>query len=205
MLVAAIISCSRIAFRILICKSTCLAPNSLFSTSSSTDILCITLPNASRTAWEVKFSEGMRLMKCFCRFFSYKISLTPSSNPSDMCLDHVALPSVRSRTQWDLLLRDWRRAAVGSRVSAGQDSGSSSMLTLCCASAVIADIARHCSDLCESAVRRHAVCAALPQLLSDNDREAGPLHRNKDIVTVMQDDGRMDSVQASGQCGGWFL
>lgn len=29
------------------------------------------LPKASRTACEVKFSEGMRLMKCFCRLFSY--------------------------------------------------------------------------------------------------------------------------------------
>lgn len=35
-------------------------------------LLCITLPKASRTACEVKFSEGMRLMKCFCLVFSYK-------------------------------------------------------------------------------------------------------------------------------------
>lgn len=28
-------------------------------------ILCITLPSASRTACEVKFSEGIRLIKCF--------------------------------------------------------------------------------------------------------------------------------------------
>jgi len=34
-------------------------------------VLCITLPRASSTAWEVKFSEGMRFMKCFWRFFSY--------------------------------------------------------------------------------------------------------------------------------------
>lgn len=34
-------------------------------------VLCMTLPRASRTAWEVKFSDGMRLMKCFCRLFSY--------------------------------------------------------------------------------------------------------------------------------------
>ena len=34
------------------------------------DVLCITLPRASSTAWDVKFSEGMRLMKCFCRSFS---------------------------------------------------------------------------------------------------------------------------------------
>ena len=33
--------------------------------------LCITLPKASRTAWDVKFSEGIRLMKCFCLRFSY--------------------------------------------------------------------------------------------------------------------------------------
>jgi hypothetical protein len=34
------------------------------------DVLCITLPRASSTAWDVKFSEGMRLIKCFCRRFS---------------------------------------------------------------------------------------------------------------------------------------
>ena len=34
-------------------------------------VLCITLPKASSTACDVKFSEGMRLMKCFCRLFSY--------------------------------------------------------------------------------------------------------------------------------------
>jgi len=38
---------------------------------SSVHILCITLPSASSTACDVKFSEGMRLMKCFCRLFSY--------------------------------------------------------------------------------------------------------------------------------------
>lgn len=31
----------------------------------------MTVPRASRTACEVKFSDGMRLMKCFWRFFSY--------------------------------------------------------------------------------------------------------------------------------------
>jgi hypothetical protein len=30
----------------------------------------MTLPSASRTACEVKFSEGIRLIKCFCLFFS---------------------------------------------------------------------------------------------------------------------------------------
>lgn len=35
------------------------------------DSLCMTLPRASSTAWEVKFSEGIRLMKCFWRFFSW--------------------------------------------------------------------------------------------------------------------------------------
>lgn len=33
-------------------------------------VLCMGLPNASRTACDVKFSEGMRLIKCFCLFFS---------------------------------------------------------------------------------------------------------------------------------------
>lgn len=42
-------------------------------------ILCITLPKASSTAWEVKFSDGMRLIKCFCRLFSYSQSLSTSS------------------------------------------------------------------------------------------------------------------------------
>ena len=32
--------------------------------------LCITLPRASRTACDVKFSEGIRLIKCFCLLFS---------------------------------------------------------------------------------------------------------------------------------------
>lgn len=34
------------------------------------NLLCITLPRASRTACEVKFSEGIRFIKCFWRFFS---------------------------------------------------------------------------------------------------------------------------------------
>jgi hypothetical protein len=39
------------------------------------DVLCMTLPRASRTACEVKFSEGMRLMKCFWRFFSCRVGV----------------------------------------------------------------------------------------------------------------------------------
>ena len=31
----------------------------------------MTLPKASSTACDVKFSEGMRLIKCFCLLFSY--------------------------------------------------------------------------------------------------------------------------------------
>jgi hypothetical protein len=34
----------------------------------------MTLPRASRTACEVKFSEGIRLIKCFCLFFSWRSS-----------------------------------------------------------------------------------------------------------------------------------
>lgn len=45
------------------------------------DILCITLPKASRTAWEVKFSEGMRLMKCFCLVFSYVFPTVSADMP----------------------------------------------------------------------------------------------------------------------------
>jgi hypothetical protein len=43
---------------------------SLVLVAFKADVLCITLPRASSTAWDVKFSEGMRLMKCFCRRFS---------------------------------------------------------------------------------------------------------------------------------------
>ena len=42
-----------------------------YSTGEVCHPLCITLPNASSTDWDVKFSEGMRLMKCFCLRFSY--------------------------------------------------------------------------------------------------------------------------------------
>ena len=38
-------------------------------------LLCITLPSASRTACDVKFSEGMRFIKCFCLLFSYAESV----------------------------------------------------------------------------------------------------------------------------------
>ena len=43
---------------------------SLVPVAFRADVLCIILPRASSTAWDVKFSEGMRLMKCFCRSFS---------------------------------------------------------------------------------------------------------------------------------------
>lgn len=42
-------------------------------TSLSLYLFCMTLPKASSTACEVKFSEGMRLMKCFCRRFSLRM------------------------------------------------------------------------------------------------------------------------------------
>lgn len=66
MLVPSIISCTGIALRILICKSSARIFFEIYIA-----VLCMTLPRASRTAWEVKFSDGMRLMKCFCRLFSY--------------------------------------------------------------------------------------------------------------------------------------
>ena len=56
-------------------------------------LLCITLPKASRTACDVKFSEGMRLMKCFCRLFSCGLSVNSSL--------HVALLKARiNQTFW---------------------------------------------------------------------------------------------------------
>jgi hypothetical protein len=42
-------------------------------------LLCIGLPRASSTACDVKFSEGMRLIKCFCRLFSYSNGEYPGS------------------------------------------------------------------------------------------------------------------------------
>lgn len=52
------------------CLSDCQFESWLSNHSIACNILCITLPSASSTAWLVKFSEGMRLMKCFCLRFS---------------------------------------------------------------------------------------------------------------------------------------
>lgn len=52
-------------------QSTCLAVISSAYSKKYNAVLCITLPRASKTAWEVKFSDGMRLIKCFWRLFSY--------------------------------------------------------------------------------------------------------------------------------------
>ena len=66
--VASVISSTRISFRVLVCHiDGKRGPRFAFLDT----ILCITLPSASRTAWDVKFSEGIRFMKCFCLFFSY--------------------------------------------------------------------------------------------------------------------------------------
>jgi hypothetical protein len=67
-LVASVVSLARISFRVLVYGTGELR----LVGHDMTHILCITLPSASRTACEVKFSEGMRLIKCFWRFFSCK-------------------------------------------------------------------------------------------------------------------------------------
>ncbi len=67
--VSAVVTCAGITFRVLVWRN-----KSAVSTWHRgvvwACLLCMTLPRASSTAWEVKFSEGMRLMKCFCLFFS---------------------------------------------------------------------------------------------------------------------------------------
>jgi len=64
-LVASVVSGARVALGVLVCQRV-----SRGRVSRDQDVLCMTLPSASSTACDVKFSEGMRLMKCFWRFFS---------------------------------------------------------------------------------------------------------------------------------------
>lgn len=64
-LITSIIPSTRITFRVFICHGQISKHE-----RGMKWVLCITLPRASRTAREVKFSEGIRLMKCFCRLFS---------------------------------------------------------------------------------------------------------------------------------------
>ncbi len=69
------VRCHRSIEHLDIPQSTCLLQvlmsGTAFLFGSFLSVLCMTLPKASRTAWVVKFSEGIRLMKCFCRLFSY--------------------------------------------------------------------------------------------------------------------------------------
>jgi len=67
----------------------------------------MTLPSASSTAWEVKFSEGIRLMKCFWRFFSCTRVVGQHSRPAMMLASH------------GLAIRGaWQAAAMGEREDA---------------------------------------------------------------------------------------
>lgn len=69
-LVTTIIPCSRVTFRIFICEGQ-VRLLVIKHEKGEKSILCMTLPKASRTAWDVKFSDGIKLIKCFCRLFSY--------------------------------------------------------------------------------------------------------------------------------------
>ena len=72
-LVSAVVSRTWISFRVFVCErrvSVSEDPENTGMKARWQDILCITLPRASRTAVEVKFSDGIRLMKCFCLFSS---------------------------------------------------------------------------------------------------------------------------------------
>jgi hypothetical protein len=89
-LVAAIISRSWVSFRVLV-----YANHSAFGAAVCSplfNILCITLPKASRTACDVKFSEGIRLIKCFCRLFSYSFEIFESGHERERNVErHVNL------------------------------------------------------------------------------------------------------------------
>ena len=69
----------------------------------------MTLPKASSTACDVKFSEGIRLMKCFCRLVSYMSRISEDSLILIMeCSrdSEYSVPFEVSHTQQDLLLPD---------------------------------------------------------------------------------------------------
>lgn len=67
-LVAAVVARARVALGVLVCR---IKRQPGRRSARGVGPLCMTLPRASRTACEVKFSEGIRLMKCFCRCFSW--------------------------------------------------------------------------------------------------------------------------------------
>lgn len=64
----------------------------------------MTLPRASRTACDVKFSEGMRLMKCFCLFFSYVetsvVRIQLESHEGGVAMLIVMGKNVAAGTRW---------------------------------------------------------------------------------------------------------
>ena len=67
----------------------------------------MTLPKASSTACDVKFSEGIRLMKCFCRLVSYIPRISEDSLILIMGCSgdsEYSVPFEVSHIQQDLLL-----------------------------------------------------------------------------------------------------
>jgi hypothetical protein len=131
------VRCRRNISRLGILPSTCLAEcQSSPSSPIICDLLCITLPSASSTAWLVKFSEGMRLMKCFCLRFSCN-AVSPSPVSSDSNPTHLLHNVVNSRISLfkvggqQLVLRilrhpSWRkpqRLRDGSRAARDQSRG----------------------------------------------------------------------------------
>lgn len=73
-LVSAVVSRAWVSFRVFVCgRSVSVSedPENTGGTAISEHVLCITLPRASRTAVDVKFSDGIRLIKCFCLCSSY--------------------------------------------------------------------------------------------------------------------------------------
>lgn len=161
------------------------------------DILCITLPNASRTAWEVKFSDGMRLMKCFCRRFSYTYVLSPAQPSYSKLVRHTFC-----NISYTTGSASSRLAASSCRSQVSRLYGQRNfILTLCCPSAAKEAIARHCGARCWMAVRRQAYNDAFSQLVRDKAWEACLLHRKTNIATTAQVDGPMADCQARSQCG----
>ena len=79
--IAAVVSYPWVSLRIFVCRESHVRPVRAGAKMRlswmhggdrlmEVNVLCMGLPSAPRTAWEVKFSDGIRLMKYFCLSFS---------------------------------------------------------------------------------------------------------------------------------------
>lgn len=146
-------------------------------------ILCMILPNASRTAWEVKFSEGIRLMKCFWRLFSYEDCRCKQKMGDDSIVIKLVTPFGVYHTELDLLLLNLRWGALSGRIS---QRILSLMVhqrhTLCCFSLAALDTLRWGTERRSDGGRR--ISTAPPrrrEQQSRNDRVERYAKRGQDI------------------------